>query len=204
MMENDGNYGKIVAINLRRLFEDRPEDLEKRLPAQRTGDCFSFPAFGCACELAEDSIRIDGQPETGVLGILISLYALNARVEPCTVSPLKGFKELPDSMPYIAAFANRTQQALVPHVAQIEQHLDRIAAEIGGRRDPPGLSGDFSVLLFPLPKIALGYIFYRADDDFPASVTCLFSANAPVHLSTDALADVGEYTSRQILRIIGK
>jgi hypothetical protein len=89
-------------------------------------------------------------------------------------------------------------------VAQIEQHLERIAVEIGGKPDPPGVSGDFSILLFPLPKIALGYVFYRADDDFPASVTCLFSANAPVHLPTDALADVGEYTSREILRIIKK
>ena len=203
-MNSGGNYAKIVAENLRRLSANRPEDLEKRLFARRTGDCFSFPAFGCTCELCDDSIRLDGRPETGVVGILISLYALNAQVEPCVVEPLKGFKELPDSMPYIAAFASRTQQSLVPHVALIDQCMNRIVAKIGGRPETPGHLGDFSALLFPLPKIALGYVFYRADDEFPASVTCLYSANAPVHLPTDALADVGEYTSQLILRIIGQ
>ena len=63
-------------------------------------------------------------------------------------------------------------------------------------------AGDFSLIVYPLPKIALNYIFYRADDDFPATVTCLFSHNAAAFLPTDALADTGEYTSKKILEII--
>jgi hypothetical protein len=46
------------------------------------------------------------------------------------------------------------------------------------------------------------FIFYEADDDFPASVTCLFSNNANQFLPVDGLADVGEYTSRNILNLI--
>jgi hypothetical protein len=53
-----------------------------------------------------------------------------------------------------------------------------------------------------LPKIALCYIFYEADDDFPASVTCLYSNNANQFMSVDGLADVGEYTSRKIINLI--
>jgi hypothetical protein len=56
-------------------------------------------------------------------------------------------------------------------------------------------------VVHPLPKIALCYIVYKADEDFPASVTCLFSANAHRFLPTDALADTGEYTSKKILEI---
>ena len=55
---------------------------------------------------------------------------------------------------------------------------------------------------YPLPKIALCYIFYEADDDFPALVTCLFSNNVNQFLPVDGLADVGEYISRKILNLI--
>ena len=50
--------------------------------------------------------------------------------------------------------------------------------------------------------ISLCYIFYEADDEFPASVTCLYSNNARLFLPVDALADVGEYSSRKILKLI--
>ena len=65
------------------------------------------------------------------------------------------------------------------------------------------MGGDFSFVVYPLPKIALCYIFYDPDEDFPASVTCLFSNNARRFLPLDGLADVGEYTSRKILEIVG-
>ena len=74
---------------------------------------------------------------------------------------------------------------------------------LNGCKAPAGIGGDFSFMVFPLPKIALCYIFYEADDDFPASVTCLYSNNAISFLPIDALADVGEYTSKKILDILG-
>jgi hypothetical protein len=47
----------------------------------------------------------------------------------------------------------------------------------------------------------LNYIFYLADDEFPASATCLFSNNALSFLPIDALADTGEYCSRKIIEL---
>ncbi|PIP38582.1 MAG: hypothetical protein COX19_11845 [Desulfobacterales bacterium CG23_combo_of_CG06-09_8_20_14_all_51_8] len=61
----------------------------------------------------------------------------------------------------------------------------------------------YRMVVYPLPKIALCYILYLPDDDFPAAVTCLYSANARLFLPMDALADTGEYTSRKILAIAG-
>lgn len=46
-------------------------------------------------------------------------------------------------------------------------------------------------------------IFCEADEDFPASATCLFSSNADEFLPIDGLADLGEYTSRAILGVVG-
>ncbi len=64
------------------------------------------------------------------------------------------------------------------------------------------MGGDFAFVVYALPKVALCYIFYKSDQDFPASVTTLYSNNAISFLPIDALADVGEYTSKKIIEIL--
>jgi hypothetical protein len=198
----DNTYAKIVQGNLKRLYERFPEDLERTLPAERNKDSLLFHAFGEKCELRPGGIFLDHIRQTGVIGILISLYALHAGPEPSILEPLKAFKDFPNSMPYAGAFVTHTQQILVPHVERIEKAKDRIMANFHGCKAPAGVDGDFSFIVYPLPKIALTYIFYEADDEFSASVTCLYSNNALSFLPIDALADVAEYTSRKMLDLI--
>ena len=109
---------------------------------------------------------------------------------------------MPDSMPYVGAFAAHAERVLIDQIDGIESHADRVAQQLKGSKGSDNDAGDFSLIVYPLPKIALNYIFYRADDDFPASVTCLFSNNAATFLPTDALADTAEYTSKKILEIL--
>ncbi len=196
------NYAKIVQDNLKRLYENFPENLARVLPSERDGDSFLFDAFGEKCELRPDGIFLDEVQQTGVIGILISLYALHAGPEPSMLEPLKAFKDFPNSMPYAGAFVTHTQQILVPHVDKIQKARNQIMANLLGCKAPASVKGDFSFIVYPLPKIALCYIFYEADDDFSASVTCLYSNNALSFLPIDALADVGEYTSRKMLDLI--
>jgi Domain of unknown function (DUF3786) len=200
MMSN--NYAIIVQDNLNKLFENLPKDLARALPATQNGDAFLFEAFGETCEIRSDGIFLGEVQQAGVIGILISLYALNAKPETCLIEPLKAFKDFPNSMPYAGAFVTHTQQILVPYVDHIERSSNRIIETLKGCNAPAGISGDFSFMVYPLPKIALCYIFYEADEDFPASVTCLYSNNALSFLPIDALADVGEYTSKKMLDLI--
>ena len=196
------NYAKIVQDNLNRLYSNRTEGLTENLPCEKDGDRFILDAFGEKCVIKPDSISLGEKKHSSVFGILISLYALNARPDICVLSPLKSFKELPDSMPYVGAFTTHTEQLLVPHVAKIKKAEQTIRKTLNGKRAPSEAGGDFSFVVYPLPKIALCYIFYEADKEFPASVTCLFSNNANQFLPIDGLADVGEYTSRKILNLI--
>jgi len=192
------NYLKIVRDKLKSLYSNLPPTLETDLPGSKAGNHFEFDAFGRRCQIRPDGIALDGEGPNSVLGILISLYALHANSNPLVLEPLKAFKDFPNSMPYAGAFTTHTQNILVPCVGKIKERSETIINSLNGRDVSSIFGGDFSFLLNPLPKIALCYIFYEADDDFPASVTCLYSNNAVLFLPIDGLADVGEYTSRQI------
>lgn len=196
------NYAKIVKENLARLYGNLPQDMEVRLLAEKIGSDYAFPAFGRVCRLSPNGITLDNTEVPGVIGILLSLYALTAGIETPLLEPLKAFKEFPDSAPYVGAFASHTEQILVPAVPKIKLQTERIRNQLGGAAAPSTVSGDFAFVVRPLPKIYLCYIFYEADEDFPPSVTCLYSNNANHFMPMDGLADVGEYTSKTILDII--
>jgi hypothetical protein len=197
------NYQAIVTDNLSKLYANLPEDLAKRMSARKDGPAFAFAAFGQDCVIAPDGIALNGNPAPSIIGILLSLYALNAGTEAPLLEPLKAFKEFPNSTPYVGAFASHTEQILVPAVTRIKSKIDSICSRLSGQQPPAAIGGDFAVVVRPLPKIYLCYIFYEADEDFPPSVTCLFSNNANRFMPMDGLADVGEYTSRAILDIVG-
>lgn len=196
------NYAKIVQDNLNRLYSNLPKDLAENLPGEQNDECFIFSAFGEKCVIEPSNITLGEEKHSSVFGILISLYALNANSDICIPLPLKSFKEFPDSMPYVGAFTTHTEQLLVPHVAKIKEATQIITETLNGEKGPSEAGGDFSFIVYPLPKIALCYVFYEADDDFPASVTCLYSNNANQFIPIDGLADVGEYTSKKILNLI--
>jgi hypothetical protein len=196
------NYQHIIEDHLERLYANSLEGLERALPAQKKGDAYYFRSFGEVCCLGTNGITLSGKPETGPKGLLIALYATRVSHDPTRLEPFKAFKDFPDSMPYHGAFTMNSEQILVPNVAQIKERQDVILKAFDGESSPAGAAGDFSFLLYPLPKIALCYIFYLPDEEFPASATCLFSSNALSFMPLDGLADVGEYSSKKILELI--
>ena len=196
------NYTIIVQDNLKKLYSDLPGDLDQRLAADRDGDRFMFDAFGEASVIAPDRITLGGKNASAILGILISLYALHAATDICVASPFRAFKEFEGSMPYAGAFVTHTEQVLVPHVPAVKNHLEHISSALKGENPPAETPGDIAFVVYPLPKIALCYILYEADEDFPAAVTCLYSNNADRFMPMDGLADVGEYTSKKIIDLV--
>ena len=205
------NYSRLIQNNLDKLYASLPRDFDRCIQATREEDCFKLDAFGNACVISPTGIcfeeRTDqaGQAcEDPIPGLLVSLYALNASNSCMNLTPLKAFKEFPDSTPYAGAFTTHTEQLLVPHVPKIKTRIPKIISNLKGEASPPGTGGDFSFVVHPLPKIALCYIFYEPDEDFPAGVTCLYSTNARQFMPVDGLADVGEYTSRRIIDLLNQ
>jgi hypothetical protein len=196
------NYEKLLRKNLHSLYNNRPENLDTRLPAVQKDNLFHFRAFGEDCCLGPEGINLSGKPAKGTEGLLISLYAIHVGPDPVHIEPLKAFRDLPGSMPYQNAFTVNSERVLIPYVSRIREVQGFILDLFNGQLPPEGVTGDFSFVIYPLPKIALCYIFYLPDEKFPASCTCLFSANAPAFMPIDGLADVAEYTSRRIIQLI--
>ena len=195
------NFARIIQSNLDRLYGDPIADLADQLPCAVARDQLLFEAFGAECRITPGGIYLNGQPEDGPRGIVISLYALHHTPDKPILEPFRAFKELPDSHPYTGAFTRNAETILVPHVPKIEAgRLTILKAMVGTDGTGPGC-GDFCFHVRPLPKITLRYIFYRADEDFPAAATCLFSHNALWFMPLDALADTAEYASRRILEL---
>jgi len=198
------NYEKIVNDNLYKIYTQLPDYPEKLLGAKRKGDRFYFWAFGEECCLCPDMISLSGIPTIDPRGLLISLYAIHAKPDPIQLEPFKSFKDLPHSMPYQGAFHANSENILAPHVVIIKEKQQAIKEVFNGKDGLKDSAADFSFILFPLPKVALYYLFYLLDEEFPASVTCLFSANALSFMPLDGLADVAEYTSRAIIQLVRK
>jgi len=87
----------------------------------------------------------------------------------CVLEPLKAFKDFPNSMPFAGAFVTHTQNILVDHVDRIQEKQGEIIRRMDGRNIPANVGGDFSLPVYPPPKIALSYIFYEADKGLPTS-----------------------------------
>ncbi len=196
------NYLHIRNDYLKQAWARSPAVLSACLPAEYQHTGLYFQAFGEDCLLSAEDIILAGVLATGPEGLLIALYASMVPDRPVQLDSLKSFKELPNSMPYQGAFAANAEQILVPWVSAISKQQERLAAAFSGQVNAAPPSGDFSLTLYPFPRIPLYYIFHLPDEEFPASVTCLFAANAPDFMPLDGLADVAEYTGKRIIALV--
>ncbi len=197
------NYEALIRQNLAAAFKDGIDSLAGCLPARREGPALVFSAFGEACRVSPNAVLLEERPETGPRGLVVSMYASAAQPDTVELEPMVSFRDFQDSMPYQGAFTANSERPLVPHVPAIHTARQTILRIFGAPGElPPDTPGDFSLLLFPLPKIALCYIFYMPDDEFPASATCLFSNNSRRFMPLDGLADTAEYTTRKLLDVI--
>ena len=190
-----------IEPNIEALFKNLPHNLELLLPGQRDENGFRLKALGEICLIRPEGVEVGTRRETGKKAQLVMMYALNASQEPCHPTSFKAFRELPDSKPHLDHFSVNTEQSLIPFITRIEQFLEPIFRALDGELCSDIESEDLSIIVRPLPKIKLCYKFYLADNELPASATCLFSNNAMSFLPIDALAELGKFTSNKIIAL---
>jgi Domain of unknown function (DUF3786) len=197
------NLLEIQLDYLAKLYNSLPKDLEDRLPAIRRNDSFHFRAFGEDCIINPKGISFNGRMVNGPRGVLIALYANSVPRDFPQLGTVKSFKQFRGAVAYYSTFAARSENSLIPYADLIRQYSHSIISNLDGHENKVS-KGYFSFTLYPLPKIPMHYICYPADDEFPASITCLFAANAESFMPVAGLADVSEYTAQKIIELISK
>lgn len=97
------------------------------------------------------------------------------------------FKELPDGVIYTDPFYRRAIEPMLKVFGSDHELFLRVAGKLGGvKRD----LGDVSVTIPVLPKVAITYVMWVADEEFPATGNILFNASAPNYLPTEDYAVV--------------
>ncbi len=195
------SYGAIRNDYLKRAWGRGSVELQRALPAVAENGNLHFRAFGEDCVLESDRILLGTTEAAGPEALLIAMYACHVTEQPLRLHPLKAFKELPGSMPYHGAFAANAERILVPLVPAIRRNQETLVRVFSGKENDDAVTGDFSFTLYPLPRIALYYVFNLPDDEFPASVTALFGASSVHAMPLDGLADVAEYTARRMITL---
>lgn len=198
-----GQFLEIQRNYLKELYKQFPEDLKDRMLATRENDAFYFKAFGEPCCLSPRGIFLSGERVTGPLGVLIALYALNAQKEAVQLYPLQSFQQIMGSRTYRSASNTFSEKNLIPYAISIQDQKEKIISDFDGcdNEGKEGARGDLSFTLYPLPKVPLFYNLYLPDEEFSASVTCLYAANAKLFLPVDTIGDVTEFTGRKIIEL---
>ncbi len=97
------------------------------------------------------------------------------------------FKELPDGAIYIDPFYRRAIEPMIKVFGQNHELFLQVAAKLGGVKQ---VLGDVSVTIQVLPRVAITYVLWAADDEFPATGNILFDASAANYLPTEDYAVV--------------
>ncbi|SFM49555.1 DUF3786 domain-containing protein [Thermodesulforhabdus norvegica] len=196
------NYHHISLNYLRHALERDLDLLAKALPGSVSGGEVTFRAFGHSCRISREGVFLGGRLDKGPRAIIISIYALNVPEETVTyTTSWTSFRELPGTMPYWGPFRKNVEEPLLPYVPTIHHESTRICETLDGylTDDAPG---DFAMVLFPLPKVPLLYVFSLPDEEFPAEAKCLYAKGSTAFMPVDVLADLAEHTSRRIVEII--
>lgn len=107
------------------------------------------------------------------------------------------FRQLPGGQAYEGAFRQRVNPALAAAFDANAAEVAAVAEVLGGA---PLNFGDASYLFHTLPRLRMAAVFYRSDDEFPASANVLFDGAAEHCLPTEDLAVLGELLADLILQ----
>ena len=123
------------------------------------------------------------------LQILLLHYLAKAKGESIRQEWIS-FKELPDGFIYINPFTKRTINPMLSLFAKDLDMFLNVAKRLGAQVEQ---LGDASVTIQVLPKIAITYVIWQEDEEFPSSGNILFDGSAASYLPTEDYAFLASF-----------
>jgi len=120
-------------------------------------------------------------------------FSIGFQVEKKWVS----FADLPDGRFYNPSFQGYTGNKLAAIIESDIQKFSNIALQFNGSILD---IGDVAFKFLALPKVPVGIVFWRGDEEFPSNCQILFDATVSKHLPTDTCAVLGSMLTQMILK----
>lgn len=128
--------------------------------------------------------------------ILILHYIARARGTPDTGNPI-AYSELPEGKVYSPTFAKRVIKPVVDRFGREPESLLAAASLLGGQA--AGF-GDVSVTIPAFPRVAVHFVLWRGDIEFPPSGAVLLSSNISDYLSAEDITVLCEVLAWRLVR----
>lgn len=107
------------------------------------------------------------------------------------------FKQLEGGLGYYPAFQRRSIEPLLKAFGPDLDRFMRAGIAAGGTRSP---RGDRALSFSAFPRVAVTFILWSGDDEFPPSGSVVFDASVPDYLSTEDMAVLCNMIAVNILR----
>jgi len=117
--------------------------------------------------------------------LLILHYLVTAKGTPLREEQIS-FKELPEGVVYNPTFYKRAIRPLLNKFGASPANLLTVSAAAFGGVEAHG--GDAAVTIQAFPKVAVTWVLWRGDDDFPAEGTILVDRGIPDYLPAEDIA----------------
>jgi len=137
-----------------------------------------------------DAIVLDEAGDVPPIGLrLIILHYLLTAIGAPMADRWAAFRDFPGGLGYNAAFEARVNRRLAGVFGQRLPDFRQVCLALGGT---PFDVGDAAYMFDVFPRLRIGIVFYRGDDEFPASANLIFDAAADRYLPTEDLVVLGE------------
>ncbi|MBT4497498.1 MAG: DUF3786 domain-containing protein [Gemmatimonadetes bacterium] len=187
------------------LAELDPDDVCRRSAAGWTGESYQIRILGRDYLLTPGERRlihaeaISREEEESVVSGLCFVavhYLLNARDVP-PAGELVGASELKGGKLFFSAGAHSPDFSSLEEIFSASpEAMVRAAEALGGGE---GAHGDIAVEVRALPRLPISFVFWREDEEFPASVSMLFDRTADRQLPLDVILALAQETMGQLM-----
>jgi len=130
-----------------------------------------------------------------VTRILLLHYLIRADGYPVT-GKWVAYKDIPGGLLYAGVFARRVTEPLQRRFGKSARSFKETGIRSGGE---PVEIGDASFILHAFPRVALQYVLWEGDEEFPPSVQLLFDASVDHYLTLEDMVVLGQVTAGRLI-----
>jgi len=128
--------------------------------------------------------------------IIILHYLIHASGAPFRTD-LVPYEDISGCRSYLPVFERRVVKPLLSAFGKARDAFVEAGKGLGGREEEYG-NGSFT--LHPFPRVALTFILWEGDEDFPPSVKVLFERSIPAYLPLEDIVVVSKMAATRIIK----